>query len=275
MFFETDSSVRRGSGEADIHRPEHVSPQGDLDPLSIFASESEIVSSQPSADLDDAIDDRLATLSGVAEEISTSANALDAQNQAIDHGLGEVTQAAEMLTTLESQRLAPSPSFLGSNPAARVWLAMRAKAFTRRAAYTNTPNASASLTEKDQSRRKTEQVVAELEQRAADATAQLERRVGDFEARKQIIEQKLAEFDAQKQTIDQKLVEATQVAGLLSTLETRISQLNEYKNSRGRSRSSRGSSIALAKSARSSNGQQKRRRRSNTSSRACRHNSRG
>ena len=94
----------------------------------------------------------------------------------------------------------------------------------------------ASLTERDQLLRGSEHIVAGLEQRAAGTTADLERRLGDFDAQRQTIERRTAEanedlaqrlstLDVKQQAIDRASIDTNRIADVLSGLETRMAGL--------------------------------------------------
>ena len=74
----------------------------------------------------------------LSEEVRLRADALEAQNQTIEHALVKASRVIELVTTWETRL--------------------------------------ASLTKDDQLLRRSEQIIAELEQRAARATADLEQR---------------------------------------------------------------------------------------------------
>jgi hypothetical protein len=150
-------------------------------------------------------------------------NDVDAQKQMIEQALAEAMRVATILSALES-RIAALPGG-------------------------------------DQNLRDAEDTIGQLEQRAAETTAELERCVRHFHVEKQTIEQALAlalteadhrlaqadetvrrleqhtvettahlerrvnDVDAQKRTIEQTMVEAMRVAAILNTLERRVAGL--------------------------------------------------
>jgi chaperonin cofactor prefoldin len=124
-------------------------------------------------DLTNNTDDRLASLRQLAEEVMHRAAAFQAQKESIDRGLVEATRVTELLAALD----------------ARV----------------------TTLTGTNQVLGHAEATVGQLERRAAETAADLERRVN--------------EFDAQKRTIDGALVEATRVTNIVAALDARVATL--------------------------------------------------
>jgi chromosome segregation ATPase len=128
-------------------------------------------------------------------------------NQTINEGLSKANQTAELLTTLEARL--------------------------------------ASLTEREQRIRGSEQIVADLEHRAAETTVAFERWIGDLESQRQLMQEvvaqieervagtraelkrRLGEFDAHNQAIDEGLSKANQTTELLTTLVIRLASLTE------------------------------------------------
>ena len=206
MSFESDASVREAL-EANRIEAEGTPHPEDVSPQSDEQEPSVDPLSLFLPETGSGHHHRLAAPTHLTGEMRASpANALDARMQAIDDGLLKANQTAELLATLERRRLA-------------------------------------SLTERDQLLHGSEHIVADLEQRAAGATAALERWIGDLEAQRQLMEEavaqlqqraagttadlerRLGEFDAQRQAIDRALLDAPQVANTLLELQARVTQL--------------------------------------------------
>jgi hypothetical protein len=173
------------------------------------------------------IDDKLAARDELAEEARLRVDALDAQKRTIDPGLVEAIRVAELLTTLET-RLTTVVRLEHRAADATADLERQVGDFESRKHVIEQALADAarvtgllsaletritSLTGPDRELERAEQVVARLEQRAADANDDLEQRLGDFEAQRVVIER--------------ALIEATRITDVLSGLETRIVDLTE------------------------------------------------
>ena len=140
-------------------------------------------------------DDRLASLSQLAEEVTAHAADFQAQKESIDHGLAEAARVTGLLTELEARvaKLTDRHELLGHAEETVGHLEQRAIEAT-------------ALVEQ-----RTAETTAAIERRAAESTADLERRVHEFEA--------------QKYTIEHALVEAMRVTDLLSALDARVATL--------------------------------------------------
>ena len=146
--------------------------------------------SQLTVDVLDAIEKRIEPLEVVRDLGANAEEALASLNQLVD----EVKQCA---ASFEAQREAIGQ---GREEATRVGRLME----ELQARLTN-------LTEKSEWLGEAEATVGRLEHRAVETSAQLDRRVG--------------EFDAQKQTVEEALTEATRVTAILNALESRIADL--------------------------------------------------
>ena len=124
-------------------------------------------------DLADSTEAKLSSLKQLAEEVTQRGASFEIQKQAIDQGREEAMRVGRLMEGLHAR--------LTTLTEEREWLGQA------------------------------EETVARLEHRAVETTAQLERRVGDF--------------NSQKQTIDEALTEATHVTAILSALEKRIAAL--------------------------------------------------
>jgi hypothetical protein len=141
-------------------------------------------------DLTNSTDDRLASLSQLAEEVMYRAADFQAQKESIDHGLVEATRVTELLAALE----------------ARV----------------------TKLTEKNELLRHAEETVGHFERRAAETTAYLERRVNDVEAQKHTIEHALIEATRVTDilsALDGRVATLTRHDQLLGHAEERVGHL--------------------------------------------------
>ena len=149
--------------------------RGELAAETLTAIENRLGPIERIRELTSSTDDRLGSLAQLAEQVMNRAADFQAQKESIDHALVEATRVRQMLSALD----------------ARV----------------------ATLAEHEQVLRHAEETVGHLERRAADAAADLERRVDDFQS--------------QKRTIEQALNDATRATDLLSSLDARVATLTE------------------------------------------------
>jgi chromosome segregation ATPase len=188
-------------------------------------------------DLSASTEDSFASLKQLAEEVMQCGARFEAQKEAIDRAREEAARVARLMDELQERvaLLTKKSDWLGEAEATVGRLEHRAVETTaqldRRINDFDTQkqtveealaeairvtailgaleNRIASLT--DQGLGHAGDTIGQLEERAAETTAQLERRV--------------SHFDAQRQTIEQAAIEATRVTTILGALEARVTAL--------------------------------------------------
>ena len=190
-------------------------------------------------DLSATTEHSFASLKQLAEEVMQCGARFEAQKEAIDRAREEATRVARLMDELQARvaLLTEKSEWLGEAEATVGRLEHRAVETTAQldrrindfdtqkraveqalaeairvtAILSALESRIVGLTGGDQGLGHAGDTVGQLEQRAAQMTAQLERRVGDF--------------DAQRQTIEQAVIEATRVMTILGALEARVTAL--------------------------------------------------